>query len=207
MEENAMSELFEFPPTRPNRAKLALLETGVDYDSRVVDLRSGEHHAPVHRQIHPLDAVPVYRSETYTMFESVAIVLQIIDEHPMAGLAPPPGSAERAAYYQWCVFACAELDPALFDVMKHTMHLPETECVSAIAERGRAEFSRRADMLSQVLEHQDYLLAGGFSGADIAIGYDCNWAEYTGLLSAHPVLAAYYARLMQRPAFQQVFDK
>ena len=46
-------------------------------------------------------------------------------------------------------------------------------------------------MLSSVLAKRDYVLGAEFSGADIAIGYDCNWAEYTGMLGRHPGLVKY----------------
>ena len=140
------------------------------------------------------------------MHESVAIVLQLLDEHADAGLAPPMGTAERAAYYQWSVFACAELDPNLFDVMKHEMHLPDDQRVPEIAQRGRDRFAARGEILSATLKCQDYLLGSTFSGADIVVGYSCNWAAYTGLIENHPTLVAYYARLQQRPAFQRVFS-
>ena len=91
-----MAELFEFPPTRSNRAKWALEELGIDYTSRIVDLRRDEHSSPRHRAIHPLGLVPALRTDTYTMFESVAIVMQLLDEYPERRLAPPPGSAQRA---------------------------------------------------------------------------------------------------------------
>ena len=200
-----MAELFEFPPTRSNRAKWALEELGLDYTSRMVSFPKGEQQSQEYKTIHPLGHVPAYRTDDYTMHESVAIVLQLLDEHPASGLAPAPGTPERAAYYQWSVFSCAELDPALFDVMKHTMHLPEEQRVPEIAQRAREAFVARGDLLSDALEDRDYLLGTGFSGADIVLGYSCNWAAYTGLIENHPVLVAYYARLQQRPAFQRVF--
>ena len=199
------AEFFEFPPTRSNRTKWALEELGLDYTSRTVDFMTGEQQSDEYKAIHPLGHVPAYRTDRYTMQESVAIVLQLLDEHPEAGLAPAPGTAERAEYYQWSVLSCAELDPALVDVMKHTMHLPEEQRVPAIAERGRERFAALGAMLSEVLAQRDFLLGPTFSGADIVLGYDCNWAEYTGLIENHPALVAYYARLQQRPAFQRVF--
>ena len=201
-----MPELFEFPPTRSNRAKWALEELGVDYTSRSVSFPDGEQTSARYKAIHPLGHVPAYRTDDYTMHESVAIVLQLLDEHPNAGLAPAPGTPERSAYYQWSVFACAELDPNLFDVMKHEMHLPAAQRVPEIARRARDRFTARAEALSDTLEGKDYLLGSAFSGADIALGYSCNWAAYTGLLTDHPTLAAYYARLQERPAFQRVFS-
>lgn len=201
-----MPELYEFPPTRSNRAKWALEELGLDYTSRVVSFPNGEQQAEEYKAIHPLGHVPAYRTDAYTMHESVAIVLQLLDEHPQAGLAPALGTPERAAYYQWSVFSCAELDPHLFDVMKHTMHLPEEQRVPKIAQRGRERFAARGKILSQALQGREYLLGSEFSGADIVLGYSCNWAAYTGLIENHPTLVAYYARLQQRPAFQKVFS-
>lgn len=156
--------------------------------------------------IHPLGQVPALRTDAYLMFESVAIVLQLLDEHPQVGLAPPFGSPARATYYQWSVFACAQLDPVLLDVMKHTMHLPDDQRVPAIAHRAADWFHERAAMLNAALSQQPYLLGTDFSGADIVVGYSCNWAAYTGLLDRHPQLVEYYARLQRRPAFARVFD-
>ena len=104
-----MPELFEFPPTRSNRAKWALEELGVAYASCIVDLPQGEHHSEEYRTVHPLGHVPAYRTADYTMHESVAIVLQLLDEHQECGLAPVSGTPQRAEYYQWSVFSCSEL--------------------------------------------------------------------------------------------------
>lgn len=198
-------EFFEFPPTRSNRAKWALEELGIDYASRTIDFMTGEQQSVEYKTVHPLGHVPAYRTDSYTMHESVAIVMQLLDEHPEAGLAPAVGTPARAEYYQWCVFSSAELDPILFDVMKHTMHLPEAQRVPEIAERARTWFNERAQMLAAVLATREYLLGSTFSGADIALGYDCNWAEYTGMLGQHPQLVNYYARLQARPAFKKAF--
>ena len=207
IEDDVMPEFFEFPPTRSNRAKWALEELGVDYTSHMVSFAEGKQHSAEYKAVHPLGLVPAYRTDDYTLVESVAIVLQLLDEHPEKGLAPAPGAPERAAYYQWSVFACSELDPALSDVMQHTMHFPDDQRVPEIAQRGRERFAARATMLSHALDGHDYLLGEQFSGADIALGYSCNWAAYTGQLQEHPELVAYYGRLQARPAFQTVFSK
>jgi glutathione S-transferase len=202
-----MREFFEYPPTRSNRAKWALEELGLAYTSRIVDLTQRAHHAPTYKEIHPLGAVPAYRTADYSIVESVAIALQIIDENPTSGLAPAIGTPERAAYYQWSVFASSELDPALSDVMLHSMHLPAESRVAEIEKRGRERFADRAEMLCHSLENRDYLLGESFTGADIMIGYCCNWAAYIGMIEDYPRLVDYYARLQERPAFNRVFTK
>ena len=120
-----MTELYEYPPTRSQRAKWALEELGIEYSSHVIDMAEGQQNSDAYRAIHPLGVVPALKTDTYTIFESVAIVLQLIDEHPEAALAPAIGTPERANYYQWSVFACAELDPPLMMFFDNTMGLPE----------------------------------------------------------------------------------
>lgn len=197
--------LFEFAPTRSNRAKWALEELAIPYESQLVDFTTSEQQSIQHKQVHPLGLVPTLQTELFEMHESVAIVLQLLDEYPEQGFAPPLGSPLRPLYYQWCVFAAAELDHHLFDVMKHTMHLGQDERNSAIAERGKQCVNDRCQMLSAALAGRSYLLGDEFSGADIAIGYDVNWLDYVGMLKDHPRLVQYHALLKQRPAFQKVF--
>ena len=206
-----MTELFEFPPTRSQRAKWALEELGVAYESHVVDLTEGQQNLDEYRAIHPLGVVPSLRTDGYTMFESVAIVLQLIDEHPQKKLAPAVGTPERATYYQWCVFAGAEVDPAVMMFFDNTMRPleamrpPGTPHDAGLAERGRRDFAVRADILSAALCGRDYLVGSAFSGADILVGHSCFMATVTGLIGDFPVLEAYYARLQQRPGHRRAY--
>ena len=206
-----MTELFEFPPTRSQRAKWALEELGVAYESHVVDLTEGQQNLDEYRAIHPLGVVPSLRTDGYTMFESVAIVLQLIDEHPEKKLAPAVGTPERATYYQWCVFAGAEVDPAVMMFFDNTMRPleamrpPGTPHDAGLAERGRRDFAVRADILSAALSGRDYLVGSAFSGADILVGHSCFMATVTGLIGDFPVLEAYYARLQQRPGHRRAY--
>jgi glutathione S-transferase len=199
-----MTKLYEFPPTRSQRARWALEELGVAYTRQTVDLRQGQQNSDAYRAIHPLGVVPALATVRYTMFESVAIVLQLIDEHPEQQLAPAIGSPERALYYQWSVFACAELDPAIMMVFDNTMR-PGAQHDAKLAARGRGDFAIRADILSQALADREHLLGSSFSGADILVGHSCFMATLTGLIGDYPVLQAYLGRLRQRPAHRRAY--
>ena len=74
-----------------------------------------------------------------------------------------------------------------------------------LAARARSDFAVRAQTLTNVLSERDYLLGSEFSGADILIGHSCFMVTLTGLIGDYPVLAAYYARLQQRPAHQRAY--
>ena len=208
-----MRELYEWPPTRSQRAKWVLEELGVPFTSHPINMPVGEQNSDTYRAIHPLGVVPALKADGYTMFESVAIVLQLIDEHPESKLAPAIGSPERAHYYQWCVFSCAELDPAIMMFFDNSMRPleymrpPGTQHDPSLAARGREDFAARADVLSRVLRDHDYLLGEMFSGADILVGHSCFMATFAGLIGDHPLLAAYYERLRQRPAYRRAYEK
>lgn len=206
-----MIDLYEYPPTRSQRVKWALEELGVDYSSHVVDLMTGQQDQDDYRAIHPLGVVPALKTGKYTMIESVAIVLQLIDEHPDKLLAPAIGSPERAQYYQWCVFACAELDPPIMMYFDNTMRPLEhmrpswAQHDDGLAARGREDFAIRAEMLSKTLDGSEYMLGAKFSGADILIGHSCFMATFVGLITDYPILETYYNRLRQRPAFKRSY--
>ncbi len=208
-----MIELFEFPPTRSQRAKWALEELDIPYTSTLVDLPKGEQNTAHYREIQPLGAVPAIRTETYSIFESVAIVLQLIDEYPEKKLAPETGSPERANYYQWCVFAGTEVDPAVMMYFDNTMRPlegmrpPGTLHNPELATRGKRDFAERAEILSRELRDKDYLVGDRFSGADILIGHSCFMATLTGLITEYPVLRSYHAQLADRAAYKRAYPE
>jgi glutathione S-transferase len=206
-----MTELYEFPPTRSQRAKWVLEELELTYTSLRINLLEGQQNSDAYRAIHPLGVVPALKTDTYTIFESVAIVLQLIDEHPEKNLAPSVGTPERATYYQWSVFACAELDPPIMMFFDNSMRPleamrpPGTQHDAKLAARGRSDFAIRADILSKALRDRDYISGSRFSGADILVGHSCFMATQTGLIGDYPVLASYYNRLQQRPGHQRAY--
>ena len=74
-----MTELYECPPTRSQRVKWVLEEPEIEYSCNLIDLSEGQQNSDDYREIQPLGVVPALKTDHYTIFESVAIVLQLID--------------------------------------------------------------------------------------------------------------------------------
>jgi glutathione S-transferase len=71
----------------------------------------------------------------------------------------------------------------------------------------RGLIGRRLDVVEQKLAGRDYLL-GEFSVADAYLFTVLGWGGMVGVdVGARPVLAAYRARVMARPAVQQAMKE
>ena len=74
-------------------------EIGVEYEKIVIDTEKEEHRSAEFLAVNPMGQIPALVLPDGTlMTESAAILLQIVDQHPDAGLAPPVGSSERAHF-------------------------------------------------------------------------------------------------------------
>jgi glutathione S-transferase len=195
----ALLKLYHAAGTRADRVLALLQELGVEWELVPLDLAQAEQKRPEYLAIHPHGWVPALSDGDVTLFETAAICLYLADRDPANRLAPEPSSPERAAYYQWMIYAVATLEPALADVFLQLMK-PEAERDPAVLASGRERFAASAEVLTRALGGP-YLLTSGFSAADVLIGHMLIWADGMGLLAGRETLQAYAARIRARPSF------
>jgi len=191
--------LYYAPRTRAARVAFLLEELGIPYDRKVLDLAAGDNKQPAYLDVHPHGLVPALCDGDTMVFETAAICMHLADRFPEKGLAPAPGTPDRAAYYQWIVYSVATLEPALADIFVQGQR-PEGERDAAVLRSGRERFAQSAAVLENALK-RPYLVGGRFGVADILIGSMLVWGGVMGLLEAHPRLAEYAGQISARPAF------
>jgi glutathione S-transferase len=103
--------LYYSPGTASMAVHLALLEIGAPHRLAKVDFESDEQHSPEYLRINPRGQVPALVIDGKPYFESAALLMILAERHPEARLAPPPGSALRADWYQWIAFLANSLGP------------------------------------------------------------------------------------------------
>ncbi len=185
---------------RPVRVAWTLVELGEPYEISVVPRE--ETTGEVHLARHPLGRVPVLQDDEGFVFESAAICLHLADLHPDAGLAPAPGTHERALLYQWTIFAPAELEPPQIESAVQAQRDPDR---SASARR---RFDAAAGAVSDALDGSDYLVGGRFTVADVLVGSTLAFTERIGFADELPAnLRDYLARLMERPARERAVER
>lgn len=81
-------KLYEFPPTRSLRARWALQELGVSFESEQVNLMEGGNRRPSFLALNPAGKLPVLVDGDLVLTGSVAIVIYLADKFPEDGLLP-----------------------------------------------------------------------------------------------------------------------
>jgi glutathione S-transferase len=196
-------QLYYVPRTRSTRPRWLLEELGVPYELKVLDPRKGDTKRPDYLAVNPSGKVPALVDGDVCLFESAAICMYLADRFPEAGLCPPVGSRERAAYYQWICYAITTLEVPVAEVSYHTVVRAEELRVGLIADEARILFSRVIQPAETQLGKAPFILGEAFSAADVALGASLAWARTLKLLDNYPNARGYVERLVDRPAFKR----
>lgn len=173
---------------------IAMRELGLDVELVPVNLKEKKlADGSDFMEINPKGYVPFIETDEGGGLSECSTILQYLaDKFPDAGLAPANGTAERYALQEWLSFIGAELHKGLPPLFVPTYP-------AEFKPFARARLKQRLDFLNGALEGKQYLMGDDFSIADAYACAILNWtrpAEYD--LSAHPNVAAYYARLCDR---------
>jgi glutathione S-transferase len=183
----------------------ALEELGLAYTYEVIDWMRGEHKQPDYLRINPLGRVPAIVDGDVTMFESNAI-LCYLEERYGHGTLLPRDAAPRAEVYEWMWWQASDLSRVMLE--------PFLARFFASMGMGPLDDARQRsligataaplDALETRLKGREFVAAGQFTLADIAIGESVSLAEGAGIgLGGRPHIKAWLARLAERPAFKK----
>jgi len=186
--------------TRALRPRWLLEELELPYRLELVDIFGGGKNT-AYRQIHSHGSVPAAVIDGRTLIESGAICHWLTDCFPERQLAPPIDSLERMSYEQWMFYVPGTLEPLPFQILLHSMILPEQHRVPGMADWATRGYRSILKFLNRELEQCTWLAGDDFTTADIMAGATLMWLP--DLLNVHPALLDYVERLQQRPAYQR----
>ncbi|RXZ43428.1 glutathione transferase GstA [Crenobacter cavernae] len=179
---------------------IALIESGLPFDTERVDLRAQPHTTESgndYATINPKGYVPALALDNGEVLTEAAVVVQYIaDRAPDKHLAPPAGTIERYRLQEWLNFISAEIHKGFGPFWSPAT--PQEQ-----KDAAWARLSQRFAWVEQQLAGKDYLM-GPFSVADGYLFTILNWTGYHKLsLDPWPGLKAYMARVAARPAVAQ----
>jgi len=127
--------------------RLALEAAHIPHALRWLDPAAGALNTPDYRRLNPLGLVPVMETPDGPIFETGAILLWLSERHP--GLAPAPGSPERAAFLSWFIFTANTVHPTVERlIMPH--RTAGAENVAVVMEIAQRDLRRQLGELERV---------------------------------------------------------
>ena len=112
-----MSEELVFytnPMSRGRIIRWMLEEVGQPYRTEIIEY-GPQMKSPPYTDINPMGKVPAIRHGDAVVTECAAICAYLADAFPQAGLAPAPGSRDRAPYYRWLFFSAGPAEAAIIN--------------------------------------------------------------------------------------------
>lgn len=184
---------------RDLRVQWALEELAMPYRVHALDYVAGEFDGPHYRRISTFGQVPVIDDDGLIVSESGAILLYLAEK---AGRLIPPDIAGRTEVVQWCFAALATVERPLFEITMIDIGIRGNDTRAARASLVK-EAHRWLDGLERRLAGREWIAGGAFTIADILLATVLRQVRATDLLAPYPLLSAYGARALARPAWQR----
>ena len=189
----------------PRRVRIFLAEKGVAYDTIEVEIAKSANLSPEFRKKNPLALLPVLElADGKILRESIAISRYLEELYPEPNLfgADP---WERAVIEQWNRHAELELLVPIAQVFRNT-HAFWNGRIKQCPDYGdimRELVAGRFEFFNGELAHRPYLAGERFTVADITALCAIDFGKVSKIridAAQHPHLAAWYARINERPS-------
>jgi len=200
---NAELRLWGIGTGRTLRPLWLLNELGVEFESRKIITRTDTMDAPEFAALSDRRKVPLLEHGDLMIGESAAISLYLADtfrEH--REFVPEPATAARARHDELCWFAMVEMDAILYTIRRHE-GLPDVYGASETAVKAAREYFLRSasEIERRLSDGRPHLLGDEFMVADLIVKTCLDWAAVACRIELPAVLAAYSARISERPAY------
>jgi GSH-dependent disulfide-bond oxidoreductase len=197
----------------PNGVKVSIMleEIGLAYEPHRIDFASEQQKTPEFLSLNPNGKIPAIvdpagpDGRPLALFESGAILLYLADK---SGRLIGETAADRWLATQWIMFQMGGVGPMMGQFGFFSVGGGEDWEDKRPRDRYAAESRRLLGVMDQALEGRDWMLASGYSVADIAlVGWvnaliESGLGEQIGAQDCRNV-GAWLGRALARPAVQR----
>jgi glutathione S-transferase len=194
-------KIYHVPGTRSIRPLWLCYELDVPVEVEKIDFSASYRASAEWRAISPAGKVPALTDGAMTMFESGAMVSYLLERYGQGRLQPESGSHDSALFHQWCWFS----EATLIRPLGLARMLRETS--DALSDDARKKTLESLSVVEATMAHQEFLVGGAFSAADVMMGYSLHLLQKFRLLeSDSPACVDYLSRLKARDACIRAFS-
>ena len=154
-----------------------LLElAGAPFERVHVDSRKGETRAPGYLALNPLAQIPtLVLPDGTVMTESAAMLLQLCQDFPAAGLAPAPGSPEHPRFLRWLMFLATGVYPAVLRDAYPQRYTDDAAGAAGVRRQARKDKARLWSVYAEALGTRPWMAGEGMSALDIYAAMLAGW--------------------------------
>ena len=181
--------LYGYPQSGSAAVELALVAGGIAHQVVVLDPQSGDLSGPAFLAINPRGQVPALcLPDGSVVTELPAILTHLADAHPGSGLAPPPGTSERAQHDRWLAFAHANIYEGVLRMFYTERYTTDPSGVPGIRAAAESYVLRHLEMLDDAVGEGPFLLGPAPMGVDYLIWVVLSWLHRDKVASCAPRL-------------------
>lgn len=196
----------------PGSASLAvhwmLLELGLPFEAKLVDIDSNAQKAPEYLRLNPAGRVPTLVVDGVPHGESAALLMLLAERHPEKKFSPVPGASIRADWLETMIYLANTLLPAMRDwfYAEKDGDPQGAEAVKALARRRIEGAWDRLD--ARLADGRIHLLGNELSTVDFLGTMLMRWSRNMPRpATTWKHLAPYIQRMRARPYFIEVNDR
>ncbi|MFY0633618.1 MAG: glutathione S-transferase family protein [Vannielia sp.] len=193
-----MPTFYHAPNSRSSTVAIAIEEMGLsaEIETKIVSIpRQDGSGGPDAANPHPESKVPALEVNGTLVTERAAILALLSELYPEAPSAIPPGHADRGPFLMWLAFYAGVVEPLIMGMVCEVADKP----IWITTYRDMPAMVAR---LESALDGQEYLLASGFSAADLIMASPYQWNR--DWLPKSPAIEAWFDRVNSRPAVQAI---
>lgn len=182
-----------------------LIELGVPFEAKLVDLETGAQRSPEYLRVNPTGRVPALVVDGATHTESASLLMLLAERHPDKGLAPLPGAPTRADWLETMIYLANTLLPAMRDWFYAATDGDAlgAEAVKVLARRRIEGAWDRLD--ARLADGRIHMLGNELSTADLLATMLMRWSRNMPRpATTWKHLAPYIQRMRSRPSFVEV---
>jgi glutathione S-transferase len=200
--------LYQFPLRACSSVTVnAMIEIGLDFEDRVIDILRGEQKEAAYRKIHPYGKVPALSVDGKIIIENVAILLYLDSIKPGILFPEAKTPLERATIHADLVWCTATMHTAIRQV-RMPMRYTDGEA-SGVREKGIEETTVILNIMEERLADDRWWYGESWSIVDVYINWGITTAASTDLLplQSYPAIRSHIHRVRERPGFQAALKR
>jgi glutathione S-transferase len=178
---------------------------GLEYHREDVGGAFGKTQTPEYLEMNPNAVVPTLVEDGFVLWESNAILRYLAAGHAAGTPLWPDDLRQRANIDRWMDWLQTTLGPPMTPVFWGLVRTPPEQRDWAVINTSAAKLAGLYGILDRVLGMHAFVAGPDLTPADMAIGVHAHrYMSFDGIEKpALPNLQAWYARLLDMPAYAQ----